>query len=708
MLTGWDDVNLLSMKKILYLGLLSALSVNAQKTAPPAPYGALPTPQQVQWQQMEYYMFIHFGPNTFTNKEWGHGDEDPKVFNPSRLDARQWAKTAKAAGMKAIIITAKHHDGFCLWPSKFSKHTVRESAWKNGQGDVLRELSAACKEYGLKFGVYLSPWDRNHPAYGTPEYNQIFANTLDEVLSSYGDVFEQWFDGANGEGPSGKRHEYDWNLFRGVVFKHQPKAIIFSDIGPGCRWMGNESGIAGETNWSTLNTDGFGMGSAAPSTQVLNTGNENGKYWIPAEVDVSIRPGWFYSPDTDDRVKNLTHLMKIYYSSVGRNGNLLLNVPVSREGLIHPNDSTRLMEFRKTVDASFKTNLALGRTVTASTFRGKDKQFAASNLLDGQYDTYWTTDDAVRQASFVVDLGKATEINRVVLQEYIPLGQRVKSFKVEAWNGKQFETIDQQTTIGYKRILVFPTLKTAKVRVTILDANACPVLSSVGIYKAPELLSNPEIARSKQGLVTITSEVADPVIRYTTDGTEPTLASARYSAPFNYAKGGTIKAKAFIKNGAESSETIPASFDLAPANWSVVSDENGRNSASRAIDSNPGTVWKTARQDARQEGSKKHPHELVVNLGESLTLKGFTYTPRQDGQSGGTIYQYSFYVSENGTDWKPVLENRSFANIKNNPVKQEVSFPTPQTAKFIKLVALSSVNENENWASAAEVGVIMK
>ncbi|MGV3556705.1 alpha-L-fucosidase [Larkinella arboricola] len=692
------------MKKTFFLILLSTLRLSAQKTAPPAPYGALPSPQQVEWQKMEYYMFIHLGPNTFTNKEWGHGDEDPKVFNPTRLDARQWARTAKAAGMKAIIITAKHHDGFCLWPSKFSKHTVRESAWKNGQGDVLRELSDACKEYGLKFGVYLSPWDRNHPAYGTPEYNQIFANTLDEVLSNYGEVFEQWFDGANGEGANGKRQEYDWDLFRGVVYKHQPKAIIFSDIGPGCRWMGNESGIAGETNWSTLNTDGFGMGSAAPPTHVLNTGNENGKYWIPAEVDVSIRPGWFYSPDTDDRVKTLTHLMKIYYSSVGRNGNLLLNVPVSREGLIHKNDSTRLMEFRKTVAESFKTNLALGKTVTASAVRGKDQRFGAKNLLDGNYDTYWTTDDAVRQGSFVIDLGKPTEINRIVLQEYIPLGQRVKSFKVEAWNGRQFETIDQQTTIGYKRILVFPTLKTTKVRVTILESNACPVLAECALYKATELLSNPEIMRNKQGLVTITSEVADPVIRYTTDGSEPTLASTRYTAPFNYAKGGTIKAKAFIKNGAESSETVPASFDLAPEKWSVVaSDDRLRNAASRAIDSNPRTIWQTG----RQEGSAKYPHELVVNLGETLNLKGFTYTPRQDGQNGGTIYQYSFYVSENGTDWKPVLEKQAFANIRNNPVKQEVPFASPQKAKFIKLVALSSVNENENWASAAEVGVLV-
>ena len=240
---------------IVFIGIF-LISCSEKKVSPPEAYGATPTPQQMDWQKMEYYMFIHFGPNTFTDKEWGDGAEDPKVFNPTQLDADQWARTAKAAGMKAIIITAKHHDGFALWPSEYSDHTVRESAWKNGEGDVLKDLSEACEKYGLKFGVYLSPWDQNHPDYGTKEYNQVFANMLDEVLGNYGEVFEVWFDGANGEGPNGKKQEYDWDLFHRTVYKHNPEAIIFSDIGPGARWIGNEEGIAGTTNWSTLNTDG--------------------------------------------------------------------------------------------------------------------------------------------------------------------------------------------------------------------------------------------------------------------------------------------------------------------------------------------------------------------------------------------------------------------------------------------------------------------
>ena len=448
----------LEMKKILipflYLQLL-CLTAFGQKVAPPEPYGALPSADQVAWQQLEYYMFIHFGPNTFTDKEWGHGDEDPKVFNPTQLDATQWARTAKAAGMKGIIITAKHHDGFCLWPSKYSTHTVRESAWKGGKGDVLKELSDACKKYGLKFGVYLSPWDRNHPDYGTPEYNTVFANTLNEVLTSYGPVFEQWFDGANGEGANGKKQVYDWPLFHSVVYKNQPQAIIFSDVGPGCRWIGNENGFAGSTNWSTLNTDGYAPGAAAPSTAVLNTGNEGGKYWVPAEADVSIRPGWFYSPSTDDKVKSIHQLLNIYYNSVGRNANLLLNVPVDRRGLIHKNDSLRLMEFKKVIDKSFQTDLAKGGKVSATNVRANAKNFSAQNLTDGDYNTYWCTDDSVTAASFTIELGKETEINRVLLQEYIPLGQRVASFSVDFWDGKNFQELDRQTTIGYKRILAY-------------------------------------------------------------------------------------------------------------------------------------------------------------------------------------------------------------------------------------------------------------
>lgn len=474
-----------SFLSVFVCGLLASCGGNVEA---PAPYGAVPSEHQLEWQKMEYYMFVHFGPNTFTDVEWGDGKEDPKVFNPTRLDCRQWAALAKAAGMKGIIITAKHHDGFCLWPSQYSTHTVRESGWKDGKGDVLRELSDACKEQGLKFGVYLSPWDQNHPSYGTPEYNQVFANTLKEVLGNYGHIFEQWFDGANGGLHKGIKQVYDWDLFHETVYSLQPHAVIFSDIGPGCRWMGNEKGIAGETNWSTLNTDGFEPGKGAPPQDTLNTGNINGKNWVPAETDVSIRPGWFYSPRTDDRVKSVNDLVNIYYTSIGRNSNLLLNVPPNREGRIHPTDSTRLMQLRRAIDMSFKDNLLKGATLHAANTRGKQETYAATNLTDDNYDSYWATDDKITASTIEITLQKPETFNRFLLQEYIPLGQRVARFSLEAYDEatSAWHAIAEGTTIGYKRILRFPQAMAQKLRLNIQQSLACPVLNNMGLYNAPE------------------------------------------------------------------------------------------------------------------------------------------------------------------------------------------------------------------------------
>jgi alpha-L-fucosidase len=463
------------MNKFPVLVLL--VSLIACSSQPLTPFGATPSASQLNWHDLEYYMFIHFGPNTFTNVEWGHGDEDPKVFNPTQLDCRQWAATAKQAGMKGIIITAKHHDGFCLWPSQYSTHTVRESKWKEGQGDLLRELSEACKEYGLKFGVYLSPWDRNHPDYGTEHYNQVFVNMLEEVLGNYGEVFEQWFDGANGEGPNGKKQVYDWELFNNTVYKHQPQAIIFSDGGPGCRWVGNERGYAGETNWCTLNGDEVYPGY--PNYEELTHGHEDGTHWIPAECDVSIRPGWFYSPDTDDQVKSLEALLDIYFGSVGRGGNLLLNIPVDRRGLIHPNDSTRLMEFRAAVDNAFSTNLApKGKISASSSTRG----YPAENLLDENNRTYWAANTS--EASVELRFAQPVAFNRVVLQEGIEYGQRIKAFAVDVWDGGQYKEVERQTTIGNKRILRMEDQHSDRIRIRILEAKAAPILAELGVYFA--------------------------------------------------------------------------------------------------------------------------------------------------------------------------------------------------------------------------------
>ena len=302
----------------VYFVLFVLLTAGCQKAL--EPYGACPTPQQVAWQQMEMNLFCHFGPNTFTGAEWGDGTEPEDIFNPTDLDCRQWTATARTAGFKGVIITAKHHDGFCLWPSPESLHTVAQSQWRNGGGDVLRELSGACAADGLRFGVYISPWDRNDPRYGTPDYNAAFVRTLESVLGgTYGPVYEQWFDGACGEGPTGRRQVYDWPLFNETVHRLQPDAVIFSDVGPGCRWVGNEQGSAGRTNWSTLDVEGFEPGAGSPPTEVLNGGTPGASHWAAAETDVSIRPGWFWRESETPRVKSVQQLLQIYYESVGRN-----------------------------------------------------------------------------------------------------------------------------------------------------------------------------------------------------------------------------------------------------------------------------------------------------------------------------------------------------------------------------------------------------
>ena len=421
----------------------------------PRPYGPVPSEAQLRWQEMEYNMFVHFGPNTFTGLEWGQGNEAEDIFHPTALDCRQWAATAKAAGMKGIIITAKHHDGFCLWPNPESLHTVAQSSWRGGQGDVLKDLSEACREYGLKFGVYISPWDRNDPAYGSPAYNEKYIRTLQSVHDGrYGPVFEQWFDGACGEGPNGKRQEYDWPAFHEAVWALSPDAILFSDVGPGCRWMGNERGVAGETNWSRLDVEGFTPGAGAPPRDTLARGNVFGKQWIPGEIDVSIRPGWFWRESENAQVKSVEQLADIWLTSVGRNALLLLNVPPDTRGRIHEIDSTRLMDFRAWREKVLGVNLA-----------------ADAGIRKRARGSIWE-----------MTLPQARTVNYVQLQEEIALGQRISGFRVEAEDAGGWRTVAEGTTIGYKRILPVATVTAQKVRVTITASLARPVLKDIALY----------------------------------------------------------------------------------------------------------------------------------------------------------------------------------------------------------------------------------
>ena len=469
------------------------LSCTSGKVLPPDPIFPVPEPKQVEWQQMETYAFIHFGLNTFNDREWGYGDTDPKVFNPTNLDCEQWAQTLVKAGMKGVILTAKHHDGFCLWPFEGTEYSIKNSPWKNGKGNVVKELSEACKKYGLKFAVYLSPWDRHQANYGTPEYLPYFYAQLHDLLTNYGPVFEVWFDGANGgDGWYGgakdirtidRKNYYNYPRIYEMLDSIQPQAIIFSDGGPGCRWVGNEKGFAGATNWSFLREGEVHPGYE--KSYELQYGHADGNQWVPAECDVSIRPGWFYHPEEDDRVKSPDQLVDLYYRSVGHNATLLLNFPVDRRGLIHPVDSANAVRFHEMIQQQLKTNLVTGMTPKVSNERGGD--FVASALTDDNFDTYWATEDGVTTADIEFSFDTPTRMNRMMLQEYIPLGQRVKAFVVEYLDKDTWLPVklnEETTTIGYKRLLRFETVETKGIRIRITDARGPLCLSNVGVYDA--------------------------------------------------------------------------------------------------------------------------------------------------------------------------------------------------------------------------------
>lgn len=445
--------------RITRLGLMSVL-IAATAGAQPVK----PTPRQLAWQQLETTAFLHFTVNTFTDKEWGDGTESPAIFNPTRLDARQWVKALYEAGFRMAILTAKHHDGFCLWPSKMTEHSVKNSPYKNGQGDIVREVADACREYGLKFGVYLSPWDRHEPRYGTASYNDYYKSQLTELLTNYGPIAEVWFDGAKGD--NAKDMTYDFEGYWALVRQLQPDAVMFSDAGPDVRWVGNEAGNAGETCWSTINTTGLAPGVADP--KYLNVGDPAGNRWIPAETDVSIRPGWFYHPAEDKKVRSAQNLVNLYYQAVGRNSLLLLNVPPNREGLLSEPDVAAIKEFRRILNETFRTNLIVKNN------RLTDRKLASAVSLPVNL-------------PLVTELDGEQSFDRIMIQENIANGQHVVGGRVEYWDGVRWQLIQSFTTVGYKRLLRFPAVRGSKVRLTVVQANGPVQIAELGVFKASDL-----------------------------------------------------------------------------------------------------------------------------------------------------------------------------------------------------------------------------
>ncbi len=471
-----DSNSVSKLRYALLFILVIAIVSSKLLAAGPEPTLPIPSVNQVRWHKREIAAFIHFNINTFTGNEWGTGREDPKVFNPTQLDCNQWVDVVKAAGCKMIILTAKHHDGFCIWPSEYTTHDVESSTWRNGKGDVVKECAEACKKGNIDYGLYSSPWDRHEPTYGSSNYNTYMANQLTELYTNYGPLMECWFDGAGSMGAS-----YDWDTWENIVRTLNPDAVIFSCLHGGHKadihWIGNENGRAGEPNWSMCDEQTV----INETTSILIHGELDGKKWIPGESDVSIRPGWYYHANQDNQVKSLDHLIRIYYETVGRNSVLLLNFPPDRRGLMHKNDSMRAVEFGNFLKGTFQNDLTYGASASASDTWGDE--FEANNVIDGDTSTFWTPPEGVTNASLEIDLDTVKKFDIIMLQEYIQLGQRVTSYKIEAWYDDKWNNLFTKKSIGNKRLLVLRSpIKASKIRLKVLDARGCPCIHTLGLF----------------------------------------------------------------------------------------------------------------------------------------------------------------------------------------------------------------------------------
>ena len=483
---------ILNSKRVaMFVGFLILVSCVHQ----PEPSYPIPTVQQLDWQQLETYAFIHFGLNTFNDMEWGYGNSHTYTFNPTSIDCEQWVKTLKNSGMKGVIFTAKHHDGFCLWPTETTDYSIKNTYYKDGQGDLVRELSGACKKHGLKFGIYVSPWDRHQAEYGYQGYVDIYHKQIEELTSNYGELFEFWFDGANGgTGWYGGADEmrsivaekyYDYEKARNIVWSHSPNAAIFGGTVPTLRWVGNEKGFADATQWCMYKTDFQSLNDE----KCLVRGFKDGEAWLPAEVDVSIRPGWFYHESENGQVKTVEQLMDLYFNSVGHNANLLLNFPVNLDGKIPAIDSANAVEWYQTLQRDFSDNLLKKANVTANSTRSR--RFAPKYVVDDEYNQYWAAEDDVKRAELIFEFPETTAFNRLMLQEYIPMGQNVEAFYLDYYlNGKwlPIEIDEPTTTIGYKRLLRFQTVKADKLRIRFKVFKGTLCINKVGAYLAEETL----------------------------------------------------------------------------------------------------------------------------------------------------------------------------------------------------------------------------
>jgi len=500
------DVAMCLFVRLAVVACVAGVSV----AEPPAPYGAVPSERQLRWHETEMFSIIHFGLNTYTDREWGYGNEDPALFNPKARDAGQVVSALKRGGMRGVVFVAKHHDGFCLWPTQTTGHNISKSPWREGKGDLVREYADAAKKHGLRFGVYCSPWDRNSAAYGTPAYLPIYQAQLRELLSNYGTLFEVWFDGANGgDGFYGGAREkrnidrytyYDWPNTWGLVRQLQPSACIFGDVGPDCRWVGNEKGYAAAESWATFTPKGRTDPARPANGDSMNhiegpAGHRDGAAWIPAECDVPLRKGWFWHPDEDPTVRTPETLLDIYFNSVGKGGCMNLGVAPNRDGLVCEVDARALDVFGGTLRALFAVNYAAGAVASADAVRawqpetGKSHPYAPANVLDGDRYSYWATDDGVTNATLTLTLPALAAFNVIRLRENIKLGHRVDGFAVDVWQDDAWKEYASGQSIGACRLLRGPKVKSDRVRLRVTRAAACPCISDFGLFLTPATLS---------------------------------------------------------------------------------------------------------------------------------------------------------------------------------------------------------------------------
>lgn len=684
-----------------YLALPAALAVftlvpSLASAAPPEPYGATPTENQIAWQEMEYYGLIHFSLNTYTGQEWGYGDVDPKIFNPDKLDTDQWARIAKEAGMKGLILVAKHHDGFCLWPTETTDYNISASPWKGGKGDLVADFVASCKKFGIKPGIYISPWDRNHTEYGREGYVKAFHEQWRELMTLYGeDLFELWLDGANGgNGWYGGAKEtrrigqdyYKYDALYAMMERLAPHAVVFEgkQYQHAVRWNGNERGLGAETVWSITDHRRNAYGE----------GIRGGPDWRPAEADTPLRPKWFYREGAKPRSPR--EMVDLWFASVGRNNTLNLGLSPDKSGLIPADDEEAMLELRRYFEENFARNLAAAATITAEGTRAGE--FGVARLVDGDPHAYWASADGVKSASLTFSFAEPTPLNCISLQEAIRLGQRVERFEVE-WLAEDgsWKSACKGTTIGWKRLLRFPTATTSGIRVRLESEAPCLAIGEIGLYSVKVFLEAPEFSRDAAGQVALSTAGAGAGIRYALGENPREDKYQDYSGPFDLSLGGKVRAYAF--SGDERSELKEAFLGVSSAGWKITGSNNERTvngGGAALIDQDPKTLW--------WSGEKTEmPLWVSVDMGKAMELDAFTYLPRQDGRRGGVVVEYRLETSMDGENWSVATEGE-FDNIDYNPVEQVLGFERPITARHLRFTALRVVGR-QNMVTACDIGV---